>query len=188
MDGIDGIAASETIFVAIAAALFLAKVGAFDWALLLLIVAAASAAFLTYNWEPATVFMGDVGSAFLGFTLASIAHLSVKEGYLSLAIWLILGGTFLIDATYTLAVRVISKQRWLQPHKLHVYQKLSRSIGSHSKTTSYYILVNVFWLFPLAWAAIERPVWEWWFAVAALTPLVVCAIRIRGGVPDDLTT
>ena len=187
MDGIDGIAASESLFVSLAAAWFLFSQGAEIWLLTCVAIAAASAAFLTFNWSPARIFMGDVGSGFLGFILAAVATLSWLDGSLSPAVWIILGGAFVVDATYTLVVRMTTGQRWLSPHRSHVYQKLSRKLSSHSKTTSIYICVNVLWLFPMAWLALRFPEFEWWVVAGSLTPLGVAAIHFRGGVPDAVS-
>jgi Fuc2NAc and GlcNAc transferase len=184
MDGIDGMAASESIFVSFTGSVFLASCGATGWALILLVTAVSSAAFLVFNRPPARIFLGDVGSAFIGFILASVAFLSYLDGFLSPAFWMILTGLFLVDATYTLIVRLVTGQRWLKPHNLHVYQKLSRKYGSHSKATLLYASINIIWLLPMAWFAYWRPSFEWWILLVALAPLGVGGIKFLGGVAN----
>ena len=73
MDGIDGLVASETVMVAGVAGVFLAVGGSMRLALVAWMLAAAAAGFLVWNWHPATVFMGDVGSVLMGYALGVLA-------------------------------------------------------------------------------------------------------------------
>ena len=106
MDGIDGIAGVEAISVAaVAAALLMFRGTESSVPLLLLLTAAAAGGFLIWNWPPARIFMGDAGSGFLGFSLGAIAWVTILSGDLSIWVWLILFGTFFVDATVTLLRR-----------------------------------------------------------------------------------
>jgi Fuc2NAc and GlcNAc transferase len=65
----------------------------------------AAAGFLPWNWSPARIFLGDVGSIFLGFILASLGVLSSQRGDLPAPAWVVLLGVFVVDATLTLVRR-----------------------------------------------------------------------------------
>ncbi len=81
MDGIDGIAAVEAIFVAlgIGVCLLLTERGSNDTGWFVVVIVGATAGFLAWNWPPARIFMGDVGSGFLGFSLGALALLAHRE-------------------------------------------------------------------------------------------------------------
>src|SRR5262249_277790 len=136
MDGIDGIAASEAVFITCIAALvglirgWPAEVPAASW-----VLAFASAGFLCGNWAAARVFVGDVGSGYLGYVIAVLALASARTDPVALWAWLILGGVFFVDATMTLARRCLRGERVLEAHRSHAYQWLARRWGSHSKVT-----------------------------------------------------
>ena len=122
MDGIDGIAASEGIaiavgYVAVAAAMSDA-VSASDLAL---IIAAACAGYLVWNWHPARVFMGDAGSIALGFLLGWLMIDLALRGHWAAA--LILPASFAADATLTLVMRLGRGEKPSKPHREHFYQR-----------------------------------------------------------------
>ena len=151
MDGIDGIAASQSAFVTGGATLLVIWHGIPGvQALMAAVVCAASLGFLAWNWPPARIFMGDVGSGFLGFAIAVCAVLSLEDGPLTLWTWLVLHGLFLADATTTLLVRLARGERVYQAHRLHAYQRLSRRWGSHRAVTLLCWAINLGWLLPLA--------------------------------------
>ena len=181
MDGIDGIAASQAIFMCCAAALLIGSAGPLFW--LLLGVAAATLCFLVLNWPPAKIFMGDAGSTYLGFIIALLALMTIAAGTLSLPQWLILGAAFITDATVTLARRVLRRERVFEAHRRHAYQALSRRWGSHGPVTLSFIGVNVIWLLPLAYVA-SLPGWGWLAAIVAYLPLIGLALYFRAGAPE----
>lgn len=182
MDGIDGIAASEAAFVAGAGALLGVVSGSM---LEVPAVAAAFAAsccgFLAWNWPPARIFLGDVGSGYLGFILSVLALAAARDNPVALWIWLILGGVFFVDATLTLVRRLTRRERVYQAHRAHGYQWLARRWGSHLRVTIAVLAVNVFWLLPCAAFAAFRP---WAAATAtlvALAPLGAVALLAGSG-------
>lgn len=187
MDGIDGIAGVQAVTMSATAALLIAVSGG-DWreVLPLWLLVAATSGFLLWNWPPAQIFMGDVGSGYLGYALGVLALWTVVEGWLTLWVWLILGGAFLADATVTLVVRARSGVRVTTAHRSHAYQRLSRHWRSHRRVTTGLLLVNVFWLAPLAWVAATRPTLGASTAVIALVPLFWAAARIGAGHPGDI--
>lgn len=185
MDGIDGIAASEAIFVVFAGSFLAISTGdPSPVAILGASFGAACCGFLLWNWPPAKIFMGDVGSGYLGYAIAVLALTDAIEHGASLWIWLILGGVFFVDATVTLVRRLARGERAHQAHRTHAYQWLSRRWGSHRKVTLAVLAVNVFWLLPLAWTATRFPGEAYWLAIVALLPLVVAALLAGAGRPE----
>ena len=184
MDGIDAIAGIETITVSIAAAMILLVAGNPALAYVLLALAAATAGFLVWNWPPAQIFMGDGGSSYIGFALAVAAVATSHAGGTNLWSWLILLAVFVVDATFTLAVRMVRRERWYEAHRTHAYQRAARAVRRHLPVSLLTGAINLSWLFPLAWLASKRPHWAWWISVVALVPLVLLAVRLRAGHPE----
>ena len=179
MDGIDGIAASEAVFVAGAGALLSAGGGAgvTDAAA---VFACACVGFLIWNWPPAKIFLGDVGSGYLGYVIAVLALAATRENPVALWGWLILGGVFFVDATVTLVRRLIRGDRIYEAHRSHAYQWLARRWGSHGKVTCGVLIVNVLWLLPCAVFATWRPGLAAATVIFAFAPLVLLAIAVSG--------
>ncbi len=135
MDGIDGLAAAEAVVVGGMGWLLLAS-RATSLALVALLVAAAAAGFLVWNWPPARLFMGDVGSGFLGFMFGGLAVATENARALPALLWLVLLGPFFIDATVTLLRRMVRGDRWHAAHRTHAYQRGVQSGWSHRRVTS----------------------------------------------------
>jgi UDP-GlcNAc:undecaprenyl-phosphate GlcNAc-1-phosphate transferase len=127
LDGIDGLAAVQTVVTA--AGISLAGWDPFA-ALLAAVVAGAAAGFLPFNWSPASVFLGDVGSYFLGYTLAALPLAAPPESraraalFVALSLWL-----FLADAAWTLLKRACRGAPWYEAHREHLYQHLALRQG-----------------------------------------------------------
>lgn len=187
MDGIDGIAGLEAIAIAASAALLLNTRGATpDAVTVLYLLIAATAGFLIWNWPPARIFMGDVGSGFLGFVLGSLAVFTVARGFLTVWAWLILYGVFFVDATATLFRRIGRRDRLDEAHRSHAYQRLARYWGAHRPVTLLVLAVNVLWLLPLAWAAVYRQSLGGVLTALAWAPLSYAAWRLGAGVPGEI--
>ena len=184
MDGIDGIAASEAIFVACGGAYFSWVNGFESLSFIALILAAATMGFLILNWSPAKIFMGDVGSSFLGLMLGIIAYVNVIEGGLAW-VWFILLAVFLVDSGVTLLRRIVNGDKWYEAHCSHAYQYAARKWG-HKKTTIRIIMVNLFWLFPLAVISHLKPDFGFWITLLAVTPLIVVALKFKAGITDTI--
>jgi Fuc2NAc and GlcNAc transferase len=174
MDGIDGIAGVEAVCVGLGAALL---AGSPAW----LLAAAAAAGFLVLNWPPARIFMGDVGSGFLGFVLGVLAVDAAAWERLPLASSAILLGLFLVDATVTLLRRWLRGERLSQAHRSHAYQHAARRFGGHRPVVLVVIAVNALWLLPWAWVAQAWPQWGLAAALVAMAPLAWGAWRIGAG-------
>ena len=173
MDGIDGIAASEAIFIACAgAALQLHGPATAGVATAGVLLAASCGGFLLWNWPPARIFMGDVGSGYLGYVIGVLVLALARENAGAVWVWLILGGAFFVDSTVTLVRRAARGERVFEAHRSHAYQWLARRWGSHRRVTIGVTLVNVLWLLPCAVLATALPQDAMWIAFVALLPLV----------------
>ena len=172
MDGIDGIAATEAVCVGVAAALLLWPRGSGALAALSLLVAASALGFLPWNWTPARLFMGDVGSSLLGFLLACLSIASERAGQLPLLLWALLLGSFVFDATVTLLRRMAAGERWWEAHKKHAYQRVVQGSWSHARTSLAVAVLNVV-LALLAWLAVRQP--EWMLATLAGGALILAS-------------
>lgn len=133
MDGINGLAASQALLVAVGLAWFLG--GA--WGLVAAALAAGCAGFLPFNFPRARIFLGDGGSGAIGFVIAGLITVaSMVHG--AAAIWLLLPlSAFLLDASLTLLMRLIQGERWWTAHTRHAYQVWARAAG-HTKVTLAY--------------------------------------------------
>jgi len=171
MDGIDGIAAVEAICVgAGGASLFLGS-GHPGLAVVCVVVAAAALGFAPWNWTPAKIFMGDVGSGFLGYFFGVIVLIGQKEGALALAPSVLLLGVFIADASVTLCRRLLHGERWYLAHRTHAYQRAVRAGLSHTGVTCTVLALNIA-LIALAWVSTLLP---WW------TPLCLAvAVALLG--------
>jgi Fuc2NAc and GlcNAc transferase len=180
MDGIDGIAGSEAVFVTLSGAWLASLDGPSTPATAIaLVVGAASLGFLVWNWPPAKIFMGDVGSGYLGFIIAAVILQSVIERPVMLYVWSILSGIFIVDATVTLLCRLIRGERIQEAHRAHAYQRLARRWNSHRKVTGLVWLINVGWLFPCALYCATHPGQSREVLAVALLPLV-CLVLMLG--------
>jgi Fuc2NAc and GlcNAc transferase len=184
MDGIDGLAASEAAFCAAALgglALWQGQPweGVPAW-----LLAAAIAGFLPANWPPAKIFMGDVGSGFLGLALAALALELAASGVLPLEAVVILPALFVVDATVTLLRRALRRARVHEAHRSHAYQRLARRYGSHQAVTLRALAVNLCWVLPCAIAACLWADYRWAAVVACYLPLGAIAVAAGAGTED----
>ncbi|MFK5915661.1 MAG: glycosyltransferase family 4 protein [Woeseiaceae bacterium] len=182
MDGIDGIAASETIFVTVAGAYISWLNGIEYLSFISLALAASTFGFLILNWAPAKIFMGDVGSGFLGLVLGIIVYTNILEGS-SIWPWLILLAVFLVDSGVTLLIRALTGDKWYEAHCSHAYQHAAGKWG-HKKVTLSVTGINLGFLFPTALLSHYNP--EQGFALTLLTfiPLIVVALKLKAGIND----
>jgi Fuc2NAc and GlcNAc transferase len=131
MDGLDGMVAGCMVIAIGVSAIKLAA----PWPIWSLV--GALLGFLVWNWSPAKVFMGDVGSTFLG---AIFAVLVLQSSTWPDALALMLLATpLLADALFCVPRRLLSGQRVFQPHRLHLFQRLHQAGWSHARVSSLYI-------------------------------------------------
>ena len=138
MDGIDGIGGGQAIAAGVGWLLVGRIIGSDDVALLGVLGAAAPAGFLLYNWAPAKVFMGDVGSAFLGFLFAALPAVAGQAGFDLWVCAVLLLWPFLFDTALTLARRIHRRENILAAHRSHLYQRLTASGLSHARVAILY--------------------------------------------------
>ncbi|HEY1258613.1 MAG TPA: glycosyltransferase family 4 protein [Stellaceae bacterium] len=152
MDGIDGIAGSQAAAIGGGLLLFAAAGGGVDppIALLAAVVLGAAFGFLPFNWAPAQVFLGDVGSTALGYFSGFLLLDLATRGHWRVA--LILPLYFLADATITLGRRLLRGERVWQAHREHFYQQAVRRGHSHAAVTGRVVAADVV-LVLLGWTA-----------------------------------
>ena len=182
MDGINGLCASESLYVA-AAGLAIAALtgGSTPFLLALVVLAAALVGFLPWNVRHAKIFMGDGGSTWLGFALAALAIQDAVRLPGLLSAWLILPTLFVADATVCVIRRAYRGENVMQAHRAHAYQNIARLLQSHGKVVLIFLAVNLLFL-PAVYVALEMPAYRWIATLAAYAVAVALAVAARSGV------
>ncbi len=171
MDGMDGIAISEAVFV-LAGVMMIGGIS-----MLPLLLLCACLGFLVVNWPPAKVFMGDAGASFLGLLMGVFALMEVS---VSVWVWMILLAVFTSDACLTIVTRGLRRERIYEAHHLHAYQHLMRRFGA--RQTLYVVWsINLFWLLPLALLADRFPDLSLYLLISAVLPLLVAEFLSGAG-------
>jgi len=137
MDGIDGLAAAQATIAGTAWCLLGVVFGSAEVALIGGLAAGAASGFFAHNRAPARIFMGDVGSAFLGYTFAVIPLVFGPHPGVWLAALCIVG-VFVFDAAFTFMRRLLRGEPVLRPHRSHLYQRLVLTGRSHASVTRLY--------------------------------------------------
>lgn len=114
---------------------------------LTLIITSSLLGFLVFNWSPASIFMGDTGSTFLGGIL--LASILQSKDFLEFFNLLFINLPIIADSTSCLILRFYKRQNIFKPHKLHLYQRLNQNGWSHSKVSSLYIFASALMLFSI---------------------------------------
>lgn len=172
MDGSDGLAGGMAVigFGAYGLAAWLGGNG--EFAVLAWSIAAAATGFLIFNFPPAKIFMGDVGSIPLGFLAGAFGVAGWQQGLWPLWFPVLVFAPFIVDASVTLLRRMLRGERIWQAHRQHYYQRLILSGWSHRKTAlSEYALMLA--CAALALAAREAEALSQ--AAAALVAIAACA-------------
>ena len=134
MDGMDGFAAGMTAIGFATLAVLCAGQGAAGLAAVNLAIAAAALGFLPFNFPPARIFMGDLGSTLLGYLCAVTMLWSERSASVPLWISVLVFSPFIVDASVTLARRTIAGKRPWRAHRGHFYQRLVLLGWGHRKT------------------------------------------------------
>ncbi|NQV84232.1 MAG: glycosyltransferase family 4 protein [Rhodospirillales bacterium] len=168
MDGIDGIAGVETATIGIGVAIVTAIAGLVPLlGLFGITIAAGALGFLWWNWHPAKIFLGDVGSVPLGFLLGwLLLQLAANEQW---AAALILPLYYFGDATITLVRRGLRGEKVWQAHREHFYQQATARGLHHGEVVRHILLVDVVLVALAAAAALG------WGVAALISAVVVVA-------------
>ncbi|MCF3527084.1 MraY family glycosyltransferase [Stenotrophomonas maltophilia] len=177
MDGINGIAASQ----AVVAMLGLAPVLPWPYSLAAVALGLACLGFLPFNFPRARIFMGDVGSGALGYAVAAVLALASVRTDINWVLLLVPVSPFLVDAGFTLLARIISGQRWMEPHTQHVYQRAVQAGASHPQVTGMYFALGLFSITVFNVCSNLQPRWEAAVAIAWFTALSVLWLLLRNG-------
>ncbi|MAJ30361.1 MAG: hypothetical protein CMQ73_03795 [Gammaproteobacteria bacterium] len=206
MDGIDGLATLEGIFILLCY-LFIIFYNGNNMLLItheklfffnsILILISALFGFLVFNFPNSSIFMGDVGSSFLGFFLGSIGIYAASNDWINFWTLAIIWSIFLVDATVTLLVRILRGEVWYDAHRSHAYQKITQSYvkkisekyneESHSRTKAHrsvcllYSLVNLAWVFPLSILSMNYPSIGFLIAFLCFMPIVIVCFYVEAG-------
>ena len=165
MDGMDGLAGVEILFISSGFVLIGLVIGLEKPVLhVVTVLAGATVGFLWWNWHPAKIFLGDIGSISIGFLLGWLLIQLAMSGYLIAA--LLLPAYFITDASLTILKRILNKEPFWKPHKTHYYQRAAMGLGSHAKALWKIIPAN-FGLLVLAIMSIYQPL------ISALCGIVI---------------
>jgi len=171
MDGIDGLAGSEGIFISLAGSLALWLTYHHSMAFLMLLLAAAIAGFTVWNWPPAKIFLGDIGSGYLGYIFAVLSIYTANQGFVPIVFWIIVLAIFLCDTTFTLIGRAFQGKRWYAAHREHAYQNLISYGASHQHVTVCISMGNICIVLPLAFIALYQRQQAFWLLGSLLVAL-----------------
>jgi UDP-N-acetylmuramyl pentapeptide phosphotransferase/UDP-N-acetylglucosamine-1-phosphate transferase len=144
MDGIDGIAGAETAAIGFGLALlglFHRNASAAGQVALGTSAAMAALGFLRWNWHPARIFLGDVGSVPLGYLLGWLLLATAAAGFWKAA--LLIPACYLFDATLTLLRRALRGERVWEAHREHLYQRLVQRGWRHDRVVRWLIVLDV---------------------------------------------
>ena len=146
MDGMDGLAAIQTIVAAFGfSVIFLQSMSNLSWMLVSInsVLIASTIGFLIWNWHPAKIFMGDVGSLPIGGFFAVLIVCSVV--YFQVSLWnaILMIGVFVFDTAFTLLRRAIKGENITQAHSSHLYQRLAKCGIAHHKIVFAYTMLMI---------------------------------------------
>lgn len=185
MDGIDGIAGIQAACVGLGGGVLLVLSGDTGLAYCMFALGAASVGFLALNWHPAKIFMGDVGSGFIGFYIATVAVASENASAVPLLLWAMMMAVFVVDATATLIYRTIKGHPWSEAHRTHAYQLAVRSGLSHDRVA---LIVGVAdcVLIGIAYLGMRRPERAGAMALTTLAAVFVAWLWLRRGLQSKV--
>ncbi len=181
MDGIDLITAVQTMTMSSSVAMLLVvKTDSNLW-YVLAVLGAAVIGFAFLNLPPAKIFLGDVGSGFIGFTIGAISIVVAKDEPLIAWSLIIMLGLFVSDATVTLLRRIIARERVYIAHRTHAYQNLAKKMNRHLPVSVGVGVINIFWLLPIAWFVASGELLPITGLLVAYIPLIILAIYLNAG-------
>ncbi|MCH8840090.1 MAG: undecaprenyl/decaprenyl-phosphate alpha-N-acetylglucosaminyl 1-phosphate transferase [Planctomycetes bacterium] len=177
LDGIDGLAGVETATLGLGIALVAATAGMSPaFVIYGLALLAGALGFLWWNWHPARIFLGDVGSVPLGFLIGWLLLVLAKNGHWQAA--LILPLYFLADATITLVRRALRGEKVWQAHREHFYQQAVRRGLSHADVVRHVLALNLVLVLLAVAAAVG---WGWVSLIGAAIAVSWLLFFLAGG-------
>jgi Fuc2NAc and GlcNAc transferase len=178
MDGVDGMAVSGAFYITgTLTFIMLITNGSSEMTVLFILLMASLGAFMVFNWPPASIFMGDSGSIFLGYLFGSFILITIARNELSIWTWLVIFGYFFADTTVTQIARLILVKKYYKAHRSHAYQNLARITGSHLKVTGGVTVYHIIWLLPLSLWTVLQPDMEIVAAFLAIIPGLAIAYK-----------
>lgn len=164
MDGADGLASSQAVWVALAFGVLLLMHDRVLAAAACFCLAFSCIGFLVWNRPPARVFMGDAGSLLIGGMVAWMCLFSVAVDPRNLWIGLIITAVFVVDASLTLLRRIARGERWYTPHRQHAYQVLISDGWKHGQVLMLYVATNLLLVLPASVMALRYRDLGFWLA------------------------
>jgi UDP-N-acetylmuramyl pentapeptide phosphotransferase/UDP-N-acetylglucosamine-1-phosphate transferase len=161
MDGMDGFAGGMALIGFATFALFGWRAEHESFATVSLVIAAASLGFLVFNFPPARIFMGDVGSSTLGFLVAGLSIWGARDGVFPHWVAMLVFSPFVVDATATLFRRLFRGERVWEAHRSHYYQRLVRLGWGHRKTVLWGYVLMLACAGSALWAVSLPPPGQW---------------------------
>jgi len=181
MDGIDLITGVQTVTTSAGVAMLLFVSTESDLWKVFVVLAASISGFLFFNLPPAKIFLGDVGSGFIGFTTAVISLVVAEDEPLVAWAMIILLAVFVTDATITLLRRLLSREHVYVAHRTHAYQHLSKKLNRHLPVSLGVGAINLFFLLPIAWLVVESEIIPIIGLLVAYVPLAIVAALLNAG-------
>jgi UDP-N-acetylmuramyl pentapeptide phosphotransferase/UDP-N-acetylglucosamine-1-phosphate transferase len=179
MDGMDGFAGGMTVIGFGTFGMLGWLAGAELFSALSLLVAAAAAGFLLFNFPPARIFMGDVGSSFLGFLAAAFMLWADRDGVFPLWIGVLVFSPFIVDASVTLITRILKRERFWEAHKTHYYQRLVQLGWGHRRTALWEYLLMVLCALSAIFAQRLSPPGQWFIIVMWLITYLLIMLAVH---------
>ncbi len=179
MDGMDGLAGGMAVIGFGSYAVLGYFAGHELFVAMSLVVASATGGFLLFNFPPARIFMGDIGSSTLGLLAAVLTLWASRDGIFPFWIGILVFSPFIVDATVTLVRRLLHGERVWQAHKTHYYQRLVQLGWGHKKTVLWEYALMVACGVSAVWVVRQPVQFQWLTAALWLVCYVVLAMNVR---------
>ncbi|MBQ9012984.1 MAG: undecaprenyl/decaprenyl-phosphate alpha-N-acetylglucosaminyl 1-phosphate transferase [Bacilli bacterium] len=178
IDGLDGLAAGISAISATALLIiFITTSASLEAIVITAVLVGATLGFLPYNFNPAKTFMGDVGSNYLGFTLATVSILGLAKGYTILAIIvpIIALGVPIFDTLFAMIRRFLKGQPMLSPDGAHIHHRLiKRGFSQRQAVIFLYTVTSILCI--LAVTIISADIWKFVILIIAIIIFIVLAL------------
>jgi UDP-GlcNAc:undecaprenyl-phosphate GlcNAc-1-phosphate transferase len=175
IDGLDGLAAGVSAIASLTVILVAIQMGYFHVALLTAALAGAIIGFIRYNFNPATIFMGDTGSMFLGYMLAAISiYGAVKTATtIALIVPAIALGLPILDTAFAIMRRYVNGKPIFQPDKGHLHHRLLDTGMSHKEVVLFmYGITAILCIGAVLWAEMDG------FYAALIIAVIITAVAV----------